>query len=183
MPQPDTPLIPCADIRIETDRLLLRAVDPERDFAPFARAMADPETVRYLGTDPMSEPQSWRNMALVLGHWCLRGFGFFSVELKSTGEWLGRVGPWFPEGWPGTEVGWTIAPWARNRGYATEAGRAAVAYAFEELGWERVIHVIMKGNAASIAVARKLGSGLLDEQQGLPGVTEETVLIYGQDRP
>ena len=168
---------------LETERLRLRPIDPERDFEPWARSMADPGTVRYLGIEPMSLEQSWRNMALVMGHWAIQGYGFFSVELKSTGEWIGRVGPWNPEGWPAPEVGWTIAHWARNQGFATEAARASLNYTFDQLGWDHVIHVIMQGNEASIAVARKLGSRLEREQQGLPGITDETVLIYGQARP
>jgi RimJ/RimL family protein N-acetyltransferase len=168
---------------IETERLILRQIDPERDFEPWAHAMADEDTVRYLGTPPMSRVQSWRSMALVIGHWQIRGYGFFSLEHKQTGEWIGRVGPWFPEGWPAPEVGWTISPLHLRQGYATEAARAAMAYAFDTLDWPSVIHCILEGNEASIGVARKLGSRLIRRQDGLPGVTEQTVLVYGQDRP
>jgi len=165
---------------IETDRLLLRQIDPERDFEPWAKAMADENTVRYLGTKAMSRADAWRSMALAMGHWAIRGFGFFSLEHKETGAWIGRVGPWYPEGWPAPEVGWTISPDHLRQGYATEAARAAVRYAFETLRWPQVIHVIMEGNEASVAVAKKVGSSLLREQQGLPGVTDKKVMIYGQ---
>jgi ribosomal-protein-alanine N-acetyltransferase len=57
---------------IETERLILRPVDPERDFEGWAKAMADEETVRYLGTKPMSRAQAWRSMAVVMGHWAIR---------------------------------------------------------------------------------------------------------------
>ncbi|HKX55882.1 MAG TPA: GNAT family N-acetyltransferase, partial [Xanthomonadales bacterium] len=67
-------------IKLETDRLILRPIDPERDFEPWARAMADENTVRYLGTKPMSRANAWRNMAMVMGHWTVRGYGFFSLE-------------------------------------------------------------------------------------------------------
>jgi RimJ/RimL family protein N-acetyltransferase len=165
---------------IETERLILRPIDPERDFEPWAGAMADANTVRYLGVKPMNRAEAWRSMALVIGHWTIRGYGFFSVEHKGTGAWVGRVGPWFPHGWPAPEVGWTIAPGHLGQGYATEAARAAVAYAFGTLGWPQVIHVIMEGNAPSIAVASKIGSTLVKRQKGVPGVTEVPVLIYGQ---
>ena len=56
-----------------------------------------------------------------------------------------------------------------------------IDYAFKTLRWSRVVHVILKGNEPSIAVARKLGSTLLATQQGLPGVTDGEVLIYGQE--
>jgi RimJ/RimL family protein N-acetyltransferase len=165
---------------IETERLILRETDPVRDFEAWARAMADESTVRYLGTKPMSRAEAWRSMAMAMGHWSIRGYGFFSLEHKETGAWIGRVGPWFPEGWPGPEVGWTISPDHVGQGYATEAALASVDYALTALGWPQVIHVIMEGNEASIAVARKIGSSLIRTQQGLPGVTEEKVLIYGQ---
>ncbi|MGD2129153.1 MAG: GNAT family N-acetyltransferase [Lysobacterales bacterium] len=170
-------------MRIETERLILRPVDPVRDFEPWARAMADEHTVRYLGVKPMNRAEAWRSMAMVIGHWSIRGFGMFSVELKTTGEWVGRVGPWRPEGWPGNEVGWTISPDHLRCGYATEAARASLDYAFNTLGWTEVIHVIMEGNEASVGVATKIGSILIDTRRGIPGLTEEPIMIYGQTRP
>lgn len=167
---------------IETERLILRKTDPERDFDAIARAMADESTVRYLGIKPMSRPEAWRSMAALMGHWEIRGYGFFALEHKVTGEWVGRVGPWFPEGWPAPEVGWTISPDHLRQGYATEAARASIDYAFNTLGWNEVIHVIMPGNTGSIGVAEKVGSRLLRTQKGIPGVLDDEVLIYGQSR-
>jgi RimJ/RimL family protein N-acetyltransferase len=171
------------DDRLETERLILRMINPERDFESWARAMADERTVQFTGGQVMDRALAWRNMAAIIGHWSIRGYGSFSVENRETGEWVGRVGPWFPEGWPAPEVGWTIAPQHWCKGYATEAGRAAINYAFESLGWQRVIHVILVGNVQSVAVAKKLGSRLVETQQGLPGVTEQEVEIYAQDAP
>jgi RimJ/RimL family protein N-acetyltransferase len=168
---------------IETERLILRKIDPERDFEDWARAMANPETVRYLGMDPMNPAEAWRSMAMAIGHWKIRGYGFFSLEHKASGKWVGRVGPWYPEGWVAPEVGWTISPDHLRQGYAHEAARASLDYAFNTLRWPRVVHVIMEGNLPSIRLAEKLGSTLLRAQQGLPGVTEEKVLIYGQENP
>jgi len=167
-------------MKIETERLILRHVDPDRDFEPWAKAMADANTVRYLGREPMNRAEAWRSMAMVIGHWSIRGYGFFSLEHKDTGDWIGRVGPWYPFGWPAPEIGWTIAPDHLGQGYATEAARASLRYVFDALGWSQVIHVIIEGNEASFGVARKIGSRLIREQQGLPGVTDERVLIYGQ---
>lgn len=169
-------------MRLETERLILRDIDPERDFDAWAETMADEETVRFIGGQVLDRANTWRNMAAVIGHWQIRGYGFFSVESKETGEWLGRVGPWYPEGWPAPEVGWTIMRKYWGKGYATEAARASVDYAFDTLGWDRVIHVILKGNEASMQVARKLGSEFIESRQGLAGVTDDEVLIFGQDR-
>lgn len=169
-----------SNIRIETERLILRKVDAERDFDGWARLMADERTVQFLGTEAMDRALAWRQMASIVGHWEIRGYGFFSVLSKATGEWLGRVGPWFPEGWPAPEIGWAISPDHWGKGYATEAGRASLEYVYGELGWTRVIHVILSGNERSVAVAKKLGSAYIRSQQGLPGVTDEEVMIYGQ---
>ena len=69
----------------------------------------------------------------------------FSVIEKSTGRWVGRLAPWTPDGWPGTEVGWGIARDRCGLGYATEAATAAIDWAFDALGWSEVIHVIDVG--------------------------------------
>ncbi|HSS64663.1 MAG TPA: GNAT family N-acetyltransferase [Gammaproteobacteria bacterium] len=170
-------------MRIETERLILREIDPERDFENWAKSMADERTVRFTDGKILDRALAWRHMAALIGHWHIRGYGFFSVEEKESGVWVGRVGPWYPEGWPEPEVGWTIMPEHWGKGYATEAGRAAIDFAFRELGWERVIHVILKGNERSIAVAKKLGSTFIRAEKGLPGVTDGDVVIYGQDAP
>jgi len=169
------------NVRIETERLVLRMIDPERDFEPWALMMADEQTVRFIGGQVMDRAAAWRHMAALIGHWTIRGYGFFSVEDRATGEWVGRVGPWYPEGWPAPEVGWSLAREHWGKGYATEAGRAAIDYAFGTLGWDRVIHAIVKGNAQSAAVARKLGSVLVETRQGLAGVTDQDVEIYAQE--
>lgn len=166
--------------RIETDRLILRTIDPDRDFDGWAGTMADEETVRFIGGKVLDRAMAWRNMAVVIGHWQIRGYGFFSVEEKSTGQWVGRVGPWYPDGWPEPEIGWTIAREHWGKGYASEAGLACVQYARDTLGWTQVIHAIIEGNHGSAAVAKKIGSTFIREQQGLGGVTDETVWIYGQ---
>jgi RimJ/RimL family protein N-acetyltransferase len=169
-------------MRIETERLILRNIDPDRDFEAWARTMASEDTVRYLDGRVLDRAMAWRHMASIIGHWQIRGYGFFSVEEKASGNWVGRVGPWYPEGWPEPEVGWTISPDYWGKGFATEAGRAAVEYVFRELGWKRVVHVILDGNERSVAVAEKVGSVFERRQKGLPGVTGQDVLIYAQER-
>ena len=141
---------------ILTDRLLLRP--PQRaDFEAFAAFMGDARSATYVG-GVQTKSIAWRGFMTLAGSWELEGFAMFSVLLRSTGEWIGRVGPWQPLGWPGTEVGWGIVPDHWCNGYATEAAIASIDWAFENLGWTDVIHAIHPENAASIAVAQKLGS-------------------------
>jgi RimJ/RimL family protein N-acetyltransferase len=170
-------------MRIETERLILREIDPQRDFDSWAATMADERTVKFIGGIVMDRALAWRNMATIIGHWQIRGYGFFSVEDRDSGEWVGRVGPWYPEGWPAPEIGWTIARQHWGKGYATEAAMACRDFAFGTLGWSKVIHVILQGNEPSIAVATRIGSRFIRSQQGLPAVTDAEVLIYGQDAP
>ena len=87
-----------------------------------------------------------------------RGFSQFAVIERATGAWVGRIGPWQPEGWPGTEIGWGVASAFSGRGYAHEAACAAMDYAVDVLGWEEIIHTIVPDNHRSIRLAERLGS-------------------------
>ena len=82
---------------------------------------------------------------------------------------------------PAVEIGWRLLPEHWGMGYATEAAQASLDYVFGTLGWQSVIHAILVGNTASVAVAEKLGSKLIRTQRGLAGVTDDEVMIYGQD--
>ena len=101
------------DLRIETERLILRPLLRE-DYEPYLAFCADEETMRTLGgVQPPSV--AWRGFCSLAGAWQLFGFSMFSVIEKSSGDWIGRMGPWQPQDWPGTEVGWGIrhASWGR----------------------------------------------------------------------
>ena len=114
--------------------------------------------------------------------WPLRGFGQFSVIEKATGEWIGRVGPWFPEGWPGLEVGWMLLHEARGKGYAQEAATATLDFAFEVLGWDDVIHVIHPDNLASQKLAQRMGSARLGPVRMPPPMDQRPAESWGQTR-
>ena len=113
---------------IETERLLLRQWHG-RDTAPYAAMLSDPGTARFITADgkPVVDAMTgWRHAVVMAGHWALHGAGMFVVEEKSSGRFVGRVGPWSPPGWPGFEVGWGIAREFRGKGYAVEAARASI---------------------------------------------------------
>ncbi len=167
-------------LTLETQRLVLRPTQAG-DFEPWAAFMADEESARFLGgAQPRS--LSWRGFMSMAGAWQMQGFAMFSVIEKASGRWVGRVGPWVPEGWPGNEVGWGIVRDATGKGYATEASIAAIDWAFDTLGWSEVIHTINADNQPSKMVAGKLGSGFL-RMGRLPAPYEEpAVEIWGQTR-
>jgi len=168
------------DLVIETPRLLLRPLQ-RQDFEAWAAMMADEETTWFLG-GVQDRSIAWRSFMCVAGAWHLEGFAMFSVVEKSTGRWIGRVGPWRPEGWPGTEVGWTICRDRWGRGYATEAATAAIDWAFAELGWTDVIHAIPPDNVMSQGVARRLGSVNRGPTRMPPPHTNVPVDVWGQTR-
>ena len=114
---------------IDTERLTLRGWR-ESDLDAYAAMMADPEVMRFLG-GASSRGDAWRGMATLIGHWALRGFGLWAVERKSDGALIGRVGIQYPEGWPSTEVAWTLARPYWGQGYATEAAQASLDYGFK----------------------------------------------------
>ncbi len=166
--------------RIETERLILRPPRIE-DFDAHAANMADEEASRFIG-GPQSRAVAWRGFLQLAGAWSLQGFAMFSVIEKSTGRWIGRLGPWKPEGWPGNEVGWAMAREAWGRGYATEGAAAAIDWAFEHLGWDDIIHCIDPANTASQNLARRLGSSVL-RRASLPEPYQgHTVDVWGQTR-
>jgi len=142
---------------LETARLRLRGWEGD-DLDPYAAILGDPEVTRYLGdTRPFDRVATWRKMAMLVGHWQLRGYGIWAVVERAPERFVGRVGLWNPEGWPGLEVGWVVAREHWGRGIATEAGDAAMRFAFERLGAEHVVSVIHPENARSIRVAERLG--------------------------
>lgn len=153
------------DIRIETERLILRPLAPQ-DCEHHIEMMGDPEIAAFLSRDkkPQTYMDRWRQFASYLGHWQIRGFGFFSVDEKTTGNWVGRVGPWFPGDWPGLECGWAICSEHWGRGYAPEAAIASIRWTFQQYPeLPRIISVIDSDNSNSQAVARKIGEHKTDE--------------------
>jgi RimJ/RimL family protein N-acetyltransferase len=148
----------------------------ESDLDEYAEMCADEDVMRYLGDGlPMSRADAWRNMAVVLGHWHLRGFGPWAVIESSTDRLVGRVGCWQPESWPGLEIGWTLRRGVWGKGYATEAGLVALNHAFFKLKQTRVISLIHRQNERSIAVALRLGM----RREGVTEIFGHAVDVYG----
>ena len=164
---------------LETPRLRLRPPRAE-DFEEWAAFAADPAAMRFLG-GPQPRATAWRSFLTMAGAWAIQGFAPFSVIDKSTGRWLGRVGPWRPDGWPGNEIGWALVTAAQGQGLAYEAATATIDWAVATLGWQDFIHCIDDGNAASVALARRLGSEARGRTR-LPPPAEAEVEIWGQTR-
>lgn len=163
---------------LETERLILRPPQSE-DFEPWVQFHADAEVMRFLGG--VQGPElTWRSLCTMSGAWVIEGFSMFSIIEKETGNWIGRLGPWRPNGWPGTEIGWGLARSAWGKGYATEGASAAMDYVVNALGWTEIIHTILPENKPSIRVAERLGSGFLRQAPTPPPFEGMLWDVYGQ---
>ena len=161
-------------INLETERLKLRMLQPS-DFEAYAEMCADPEVMRYIGDgQPLARPMAWRNLAMMVGHWSLRGYGLWAAEERSSGTLVGRIGFWNPDGWPGFELGWMLRRSSWRQGYATEGARAALDFAFSGLQQSQVISLIHPDNAASVRVAQRLGEQLA----GTADLMGKPALVY-----
>ena len=141
---------------------------------------AEPEVMEFLAADGKPAPRflAWQSFCAILGHWQVRGYGLFAVIERSTGEFVGRVGPWFPEGWPEFEVGWTLRSAFWGRGYATEAATAAIDFSFGPLDRPHIASFINPSNARSIRVAERLGE-TPERRVVLPDVPDKEIIQYG----
>lgn len=161
-----------------TPRLILRPMSAD-DFGAWAEFHADPETMHFLG-GAITRAVAWRGLCAMAGAWTIGGVSMFSMIHRETGQWIGRTGPWQPEGWPGTEVGWGVARAYAGQGYAYEAAIATMDYAVDVLGWTNIIHTIHPDNSASIALARRLGSTNGGPTQLPPPLDGQRVDAWGQ---
>lgn len=152
--------------RLETTRLVLRPFQ-ESDLRAYTATLQSEPVRRSLHlADDVGAFDAWSQMASWLGQWELRGTGQWALEEKGSGVFVGRAGLHNParQDWPGVEVGWCLHPDYWGAGYATEAGRRAVDYAFAELRLTEVCSTILPENLRSIAVAERLGFTLSEER-------------------
>jgi RimJ/RimL family protein N-acetyltransferase len=144
---------------LRTERLLLRQWRDE-DLEPFAELNADPETMRYFPAPPSREESD--ALAERAGRQIeAEGWGLWAVEVADGASFIGFVGlgrASFEEHFtPAVEVGWRLAREHWGHGYATEAGRGALAYGFEELGLEEIVSFTSRLNEPSWRVMERLG--------------------------
>jgi RimJ/RimL family protein N-acetyltransferase len=163
--------------RLETDRLILRPPGVQ-DFEAWAAFKAGPRAQMAGGVQDRAE--AWRSFAHMVGHWTLRGFGWFVVTPKQSDTPLGIVGAHFPEGWPERELGWTL--WSageEGNGYACEAAIAVRHWVYADLGWPTLVSYIDPANDRSIRLARRLGA----VEDGLAARVHPEDLVFRHPAP
>jgi RimJ/RimL family protein N-acetyltransferase len=144
---------------LATDRLLLREWR-DADRTPFAELNADPDVARFLN-GPRDRAESDALIDRISAHWAEHGFGLWALERREDGRFIGFTGLYRPafeaHFTPAVEVGWRLAREAWGLGYATEAGRAALAYGFETVGLDELVSFTVPANVRSRAVMERLG--------------------------
>ena len=150
---------------LTTDRLALRVPDLSDCAASVAFILSDRAR---LMVDPMTEDEARAEFAAVIDHWAMRGFGLFAIMLRGSHTAIGLAGPWMPPTHPEPEIGWNLWDAAHEgKGYATEAARAARAWAFRSQGWKTAVSYIHPENHASHRLAERLGA-TVDPDAGCP---------------
>ncbi|MFB7558373.1 GNAT family N-acetyltransferase [Streptomyces brevispora] len=161
---------------IETERLTLRPLEIS-DVDAFVELHADPEVNRFVGA--YSRQQALERLADIERQWAERGHGLCAVELRSSGEFIGRTGLQYWQQFDEVELGWTLRAECWGRGYATEAAQACLDWGFATLEADYFTALIRPGNMPSVKVAERLGFAprRQDELNGNP------VTVYTLDRP
>ena len=141
---------------LSTERLVLRPVTAG-DHAVLLAHLTQPDVRRFLfdGAAP-SAAEVAETIEESIGDFAARGFGVWLIELASAAGLVGTAGL-RPLGGSGLEIFYSLAPAAWGHGYATEAARAVVEYGLGPLGLREVLAEVDEGNAASVAVVRRLG--------------------------
>jgi RimJ/RimL family protein N-acetyltransferase len=148
--------------RLVTARLVLRAHE-SRDLDAVAAMWADAGVVRHIGGTPSTRQESWARILSYAGLWPVRGYGYWAVEERATGRFVGDAGiadfarELTPPVYEPPEAGWVLSPAAQGKGYATEAMRAVLTWADANLCASRVTCMLDEANAASLNVGRKCG--------------------------
>lgn len=146
---------------IETERLRLRG-HALRDFDACAAMWAEPDVVRFISGKPSTREESWGRFLRYPGHWQMLGHGFWLIEEKGTGAFVGEGGfgkfkrdmePAFEA----PEMGWALMPTMHGKGYANEAVSAMIAWGEPHFGRRDFVCMISPGNAPSLALAAKHG--------------------------
>ena len=157
----DSPPLPAVPV-LETGRLRLRGCRAD-DFAPWFSMSRLPAFHRYFSAEPMPAEEVWKLLLRSAGHWVVLGYGFWAVEEKASGRFVGAIGflnlkrTIEPPLGDAPEIGWVLAPAVHGLGYASEAVTAALAWGADHFGPVRTVCIIHPENEPSLRLAAKFG--------------------------
>lgn len=163
---------------ITTARLILRGPEAA-DFPVYRDFFADADASAFYG-GPMEADRAWRVLATDIGHWALRGYGRWSIIDRATGKMVGGCGLWWPDGYPRSELTWWIIPEARRNGFALEASKAAINFAYDHLGWDLVETHMNDDNKAAHLLAQRLGGTVIVRERFPDGLERDIYALQKQ---
>lgn len=146
-------------VELESQRLLLRQFQHE-DWPAMHAHYSDLACTQFTFRRALSEGESWRAMASMLGHWVLRGYGPYALQEKATGQVIGATGLWYPNDWPEPEIKWALTRAYWGKGFASEAVRRVQAMVNDNLPELPLISFIHSENTPSIQLALAVGTTL-----------------------
>ena len=168
---------------VETPRLLLR-LPRESDAERFVNIHQDPEVLEQKQvtlTAPIGGLEvGLKNVNRMLRHWDQRGYGQWAVVERLSGQVIGCVGLFHPDGWPGIDLGWIFHRSRWGHGFATEAARAAIQWAWDRGDIDHIISLIAPHDLRSIRVAVKIGEQFEREAVDPIGVRHPNSQGYGK---
>ena len=141
--------------KLETDRLVLRTFE-DADWKDMHILYSDEECTRYTIQRTLTEGESWRMMAALIGHWQLRGYGPYALEEKQSSQVIGTCGLWYPNDWPEPEIKWALARKFWGKGFASEAAKAVLVMITKHMPELRPISLILEENHPSRKLAENL---------------------------
>ncbi len=145
-----------------TPRLRLRG-HREADLPDCVAMWADPEVTRYVGGRAFTEEEVWARILRYIGHWAVLGFGYWAIEERDSGRFIGEGGfgharRSLEPSWGRTpEAGWALASWAHGKGFASEAVAAMLSWGDAHLATPRTVCMIEPANLASLRLAERQG--------------------------
>jgi RimJ/RimL family protein N-acetyltransferase len=158
---------------LSSPRLLLRQWN-SADYHPFAALCADPEVMQFFISSVIDSATAHAKIDKWSRLLAINGWGFWALESKTDREFVGFAGLQVPAQdhpyMPCVEIGWRLARKFWGRGYATEAARTVLDYAFENLSMIDVIATTAVGNTRSNAVMERLGMHGPEATFQFPGV-------------
>ena len=159
---------------LTTDRLEL--TPPNLDaFAAYSDFYSDEEASKMYG-GPLPREQVWARLKADIGSWHLLGFGVWIIKEKGSGSFIGTCGFWKGCDWP-TELTWWLLPSSRGKGYAFEASKTAISFAYNQLHWHSVETYMDDDNSAARKLVVKLGGVKFDRRKFPHGLERDVFNI------
>lgn len=143
--------------KFESERLIIRTFN-DHDWKDLHDYYSNIETTKYTIGRQLSEGETWRTVASMVGHWSIRGYGPYALEEKESGKVIGISGLWYPIDWPEPEIKWGLSKSFQGKGYASEAARKVKQVANEHLPETSLISLIHSENNSSIKLALAIGA-------------------------